>query len=174
MSESDRTKPREGRPVDVPDPDAPPTPAELASAERLRRALENTDSDVRANPDWELLQSIRSAVAPSSLSEERHRRILSASLSRKRTGKVIYLAFGGAASVAAMAAALVLVLGQLRPESTAAVAQASRGLAVSRSAADLFPEGIPRAGGTTERIDRIAYARAQDLRENRFARWGIR
>ncbi|HEX9294483.1 MAG TPA: hypothetical protein VF881_01575 [Polyangiaceae bacterium] len=175
MSESDRTKPPEaGRPADVPDPDAAPTPEELESAEWLRRALDRAESDVAANRDWELLQSIRSAVAPVPLSDERHRRILDASLSPKRTGKVIYLAVGGMASLAAMAAALALVIGQPRQQSPAAVAQARRALAVSRSAADLFPEGIPPTGGTTERVDRIADARAQDLRENRFARWGIR
>jgi len=126
------------------------------------------------DPDAELLQAIRSAVAPTPLSDERHRDIVAASLSAKRTGKVLYLAFGGVASLAAMAAALALVIRQSQPESSTAFVSARQTLAVSRSTADLFPDGIPRTGGTTERVDKIAYARAQDLRENRFARWGIR
>ncbi|MET0595525.1 MAG: hypothetical protein ABW133_22690, partial [Polyangiaceae bacterium] len=46
--------------------------------------------------------------------------------------------------------------------------------AMARSTAELFPDGIPRTGGTTARIDRIASARAQDFRQNQFARWRTR
>jgi hypothetical protein len=81
-----------------------------------------------------------------------------------------------------MAAGLALVLNAryadsprlAAPADVAASAAGSSALAVSRSAADLFPEGIPKEGGTSDRVDRIAYARARDLRENRFARWGVR
>jgi hypothetical protein len=45
---------------------------------------------------------------------------------------------------------------------------------MARSTAELFPDGIPRTGGTTARIDRIASARAQDFRQNQFARWRAR
>jgi hypothetical protein len=46
----------------------------------------------------------------------------------------------------------------------------------SRSAADLFDPTtpFPRAGGESARVDRIASARASDLRDNRFAAWGVR
>ena len=75
-----------------------------------------------------------------------------------------------------MAAAVALVIRGAAPDGgMASQATAERGapaLAFSRSAADLFPEGIPRSGGTTDRVDRIALARAQDLRQNQFARWG--
>jgi hypothetical protein len=77
-----------------------------------------------------------------------------------------------------MAAALALVLNARYENSPQAAAPfaapGGSSLVASRSAADLFPEGIPRAGGTSDRVDRIAYARARDLRENRFARWGVR
>ena len=52
---------------------------------------------------------------------------------------------------------------------TAAVA-----VAVSRSTQPLFPERFPATGGETSRIDRIAMARGADLRDNEFAKWGVR
>ena len=81
--------------------------------------------------------------------------------------------FGGVASLAAMAASIALVMRSSAPATSAAL-EAPPAMAVSRSTAQLFPEGIPVTGGTSDRVDRIAYARAQDLRENRFARWGVR
>jgi hypothetical protein len=75
-----------------------------------------------------------------------------------------------------MAAAVALVIRAEAPNGAMfAKSSADRGgtaLALSRSTAELFPEGIPRSGGTSVRVDRIAYARAQDYRQNRFARWG--
>ena len=46
--------------------------------------------------------------------------------------------------------------------------------AVSRSTQALFPERFAATGGETARIDRIAMARATDLRDNEFAKWGVR
>jgi hypothetical protein len=43
-----------------------------------------------------------------------------------------------------------------------------------RSTQTLFDAPFPRRGGESARIDRIARARGSDLRENRFARWGVR
>ena len=45
-----------------------------------------------------------------------------------------------------------------------------------RSTADLFDATtpFPRTGGESARVDRIAGARAADLRANRFAAWGVR
>lgn len=46
----------------------------------------------------------------------------------------------------------------------------------SRSTDDLFDRNtqFPKTGGESARIDRIAMARASDLRQNRFAAWGVR
>ena len=170
----DQTPPDAKRPADVPDPDAPPTEEELHAASRLRNALERGEPGAKESPDWELIQSIRAASSPAPLAQEHHRRILDASLSSKPKGKVIYLAFGGVASLAAMAAAVALVINQRAPVTSAALAPSRAPMAVSRSTAQLFPEGIPVTGGTSDRVDRIAYARGQDLRENQFARWGVK
>jgi hypothetical protein len=45
---------------------------------------------------------------------------------------------------------------------------------VSRSTQALFPDRFAPVGGETARIDRIAVARAADLRDNEFAKWGVR
>ncbi len=46
----------------------------------------------------------------------------------------------------------------------------------SRSTDDLFDPNaqFPKSGGESARIDRIAMARTSDLRQNRFAAWGVR
>ena len=162
-------------PKDDPDmgPEAPPTEAELAAASALRHALERGRPDAPGDADWQMLEAIRAAADPAALSEERQRRILDEAFEKKPRGRVIYYAFGGAATVAAMAAGFALFLKAVSPESAAPIAAAAP-MALSRSTADLFPDGIPAKGGTSDRVDRIAYARARDLRENRFTRWGVR
>jgi len=153
-------------------PEAPPTEAELARAASLRHALERGRPDAPGDADWEMLQAIRAAADPSALSEERQQRILAEALAGKPRGRVIYYAFGGVATMAAMAAALAVVI--KGPASDEAMGAAGPAMALSRSTAELFPDGIPAKGGTSDRVDRIAYARARDLRENRFTRWGVR
>jgi hypothetical protein len=46
----------------------------------------------------------------------------------------------------------------------------------SRSTDDLFDphKEFPKTGGESARIDRIAMARTSDLRQNRFAAWGVK
>ncbi len=154
-------------------PDAPPSAEELRAAGRLRDSLEPGHAPLVPDPDVELAEAVRSAARPSRLSPEKHRTILDRSLAPRPKSKVIYVVFGGVASLAAMAASVALVVRSNAP-STSAAREAPPAMAVSRSTAELFPEGIPMTGGTSDRIDRIAYARAQDLRENRFARWGVR
>jgi len=198
MSPSDRPKPPSaGQPPDLADPDDPPSDEELRAAETLRRALEGERAtapiaaaslDPASRAQIGLAQAVRAAASPESLSPERHRLILDHALKvaprrgagqgvvamRPRKSKVAYFALGGAASVLALAAAVALVIRGAPDGSMASKATAERGqaLALSRSTAELFPEGIPRSGGTTHRVDRIAYARAQDFRQNQFARWG--
>jgi hypothetical protein len=149
------------------DPDAPPSEEELRAADQLRASLEKGDLP-------ELAEAVRASAHPARLSGERHRAILDRALAAKPAkSNVRYVAFG-VASLAAMAASLVLVMRQSEQLAPSASREASAPLAVSRSTAELFPEGIPLTGGTSDRVDRIAYARAQDLRENRFAQWGVR
>jgi hypothetical protein len=164
------------------DAEAPPSEEELRAAESLRASLEPGHDRAHRHPDAELAEAVRSAARPSRLSADRHRRILDRSLADRPKSRVIYVVFGGVASLAAMAASIALVVRTTASSPSAAVAgapvgagaEAAPAMAISRSTAELFPEGIPVTGGTSDRIDRIAYARAQDLRENRFARWGVR
>jgi hypothetical protein len=174
MSSKDRDPPAISPRGDPPDPDAPPSEAELAAALELRRSLEQGGAGIRGNADWELVEAVRAAASPAALAEVRHRRILEAALSRSPKGRVIYLAFGGVASLAAMAAALAIVMKGPGREPIGGRPMPEPPMAVSRSTTELFPAGIPARGSTSDRVDRIAYARARDLRENRFARWGVR
>ncbi len=97
-------------------------------------------------------------------------------------------------AVVAMAAGVLLMVGQFgtrsAPAPAAAVAQAPAAPVsaapgdvrqastriAARSTQDLFDAAtpFPRSGGESARVDRIATARAADLRANRFASWGVR
>lgn len=95
-------------------------------------------------------------------------------------------------AVVALAAGVLLFVGRLgqQAEPTASIAQApaaspqAKAVAAtertpriaSRSTTDLFDAAtpFPRTGGESARVDRIAGARAADLRANRFAAWGVR
>ncbi len=177
MKPSDRPPLVSTSPFDGDDIDAPPSEEELIAAKSLRALLEPGAAELGQHPDAELAQAVRSAARPAALAPGRHRRILDRSLASRSKGRVIYVVFGGVASLTAMAASFALVMRQAdAPSSAATVAalEAPPAMALARSTAQLFPEGIPVTGGTSDRVDRIAYARAQDLRENRFARWGVR
>jgi hypothetical protein len=186
MSPTDRRKPTGAEP----DPDDPPSAEEIRAAEGLRRALENepaTGDDARALR--ELARAVRAAASPESLSPTRHRQLLDRALAvaapkaeenvvamRRRKSKIAYLTWGATASALAVAAAVAVVIRGSAPEASMVSRSTDEGdgsaLALSRSTAELFPEGIPRSGKTTDRVDRIASARARDFRQNRFARWG--
>ena len=174
MSSKDRDPPDISRRDDPPDPNAPPSEAEMAAAQELRRSLDQGRPGVRGNADWELVEAVRAAASPAAISEARHRRILETALSDNPRGRVIYFAFGGVASLVAMAAAIAIVIKGSEREPVAARAMQESPMAVSRSTVELFPAGIPARGSTSDRVDRIAYARARDLRENHFAQWGVR
>jgi hypothetical protein len=91
-------------------------------------------------------------------------------------------------AVVAMAAGALLFVGKLgsdRAEApVAAVVTTAAPVAAhdrapriaARSTTDLFDAAtpFPRTGGESARVDRIAGARAADLRANRFAAWGVR
>jgi hypothetical protein len=93
---------------------------------------------------------------------------------------LLYGGFGAVGGFLAAAAAFALLLRSASEEApTSAVAVAPSALAPpalarSRTTSELFAQQFPLRGGTTDRVDRIAYARQQDLRENLFASWGVR
>jgi hypothetical protein len=89
---------------------------------------------------------------------------------------VVRASFGAGALVALAAGVALVLRGPLgSPEAAAPVGPAaSAAFASSRSTQSLFPEPFASTGGETARVDRIAMARAADLRDNEFARWGIR
>jgi hypothetical protein len=90
---------------------------------------------------------------------------------RLRIAPVTMAALSG---VAALAAGIALLLGRLDhalpPEALPAAT-----LIHARSTDDLFdPAQKFEVGAQSARVDRIASARAADLRNNRFAAWGVR
>jgi hypothetical protein len=104
--------------------------------------------------------------------------------------------FATMTAVAAMAAGVLLLFGKLGqreaapPPAAVAMAPAASAAAApgqdrpservpliaARSTQELFDASkpFPRSGGESARVDRIATARAADLRANRFAAWGVR
>lgn len=154
------------RPVEA-DPDAPPTDEELALAAELRDALGDPS---RTSEDAGVLRALALAESPRELPEKRQSELVEAALTRfdakrrERRGVVVRVMFGAAALVAAAAAVLVFV--GRSPATPPALTHA-------RSTQPLFNEPFDR-GQASARADRIAAARASDLRENRFAEWGVR
>ncbi len=151
------------------DPDAPPTEEEIRDSERLRDALEKNS----AHEGAELLRAVKSAAAPRALDEHALESAVSRGLAgfdarKKRNATVIRVVFGVAAMVA-VAAALLVIFGRpiSQPEARAPE------LVKARSTQTLFTERFETHGGESARIDRIALARAADLRENQFAKWGV-
>jgi hypothetical protein len=152
-------------------PEAPATEEERAGAAQLREAL---DDPRRASDDAELARALSSAWSPRDLSPEVHRALIQEALlfhgRHRRRSRVVRLSFAASATVAIAAAVLLLV----RSDGGRETVQVETTVAVSRSTQGLFPDRFAPAGGESARIDRIAMARAADLRENEFARWGVR
>jgi len=148
------------------DPFAPATDDEIRESARLRQALEQDDA---THPDAALARALRHAVEPAAL---RPGGLPSAA---KKTstgrGRVVYATFGAVALAAA--AAFALFVSRPRETPDAAVAAARSKLVASRPTGELFAERF-EPGASTERIDRIASARERDLRDNRYALWGVR
>jgi cytochrome c-type biogenesis protein CcmH/NrfG len=173
------------KPTWLDDPDAPASEEEKIASARLRDAL----ADPRiANVDAELARALSLANEPRELAEAENRqiaaRVLEAAKPQARRGVVVRVTFGVAAAVA-LAAGAMLVVGQLQTEpaheSSVAMAPVSPAqapaLVHTHSTQALFDEPFAKPlsrGAASARIDRIAMARAGDLRENRFAMWGVR
>ncbi len=173
--------PRPGSETD--DPDAPPSEEELRQAAELRDALADP---TRPNEGAALARAVVLAHAPGSRPLDRTenealvQRALGlgrgaapvASLAAARDRRVRRALLGGAASVAALAASVLLFQQQGAPAPVASLDAPPQ--LHARSSQPLFHEPFATRGGTSSRIDRIASARAGDLRENMFARWDVR
>jgi hypothetical protein len=160
------------------DPDAPPTEEELAESRKLREALEDPK---RSSDDADLARSLGAAWSPRDLPRDEHQALVEKALARhdglqRRRGRVMRVSFSVGAIVA-LAASVLLVLRSDRPRNDRQPPDpvgVVAGLAVSRSTQPLFPDRFAPSGGESSRIDRIAMARAADLRDNEFAKWGVR
>jgi hypothetical protein len=171
------------------DPFASASADELRESERLRQALETGDD---GHADAALARALRSAVSPPSLpGKARERAEASVRLgpaapaasppSRSSAAEprrnVVFVTFGALALAAAAGFALMLARPSAEPSASAALAAASAApapaLLQSRTTGELFHERF-EASATTARIDRITSARARELRENRYALWGLR
>jgi hypothetical protein len=156
--------------------DAPASPVERASAERLREATMHPRSDDRDEPLVEVFDALEAAYRPRSIDPLRNELLISRALKRsseRTTGRrVLPIVTAAVLGVTAMAAGFALYF-RTGPDKPVAVAPS---LQRSRSAADLFDAAtpFPRAGGESARVDRITTVRATELRNNRFAMWGVR
>ncbi len=164
------------------DPDAPASDKELCAAGELRDALADP---TRANDDASLARALVLAHSPRALDERENAALVERALAkpasavtrvsaaRARRSRGARAAWGGAsAAVAALAAAALVFLGS-RKEPVGPVMPEAPALRYARSTQPLFHEPFAARGGASERVDRIASARAEDLRENRFAQWEV-
>jgi len=149
------------------DPLAEPSPEELVESERLRQALDG-HGDHR---DLRLARALSAAFTPS-LDRPLPEPELESKARIRRPGQLIFYRFAGVATALAVAAAVLLQLTSLEKRSTPEPALVSLALARSRSTAALFQ--TDSAAAPSERIDRIASARGRELRDNRYALWGVR
>ncbi len=157
---------------DVVDPDAPPSEEEQAEATRLREALE--DPARAQGGSGELAGALSAAWSPRDLSAPEHRALLDRALADharlQRRARAVRVSLG--AGLVALAAGVALVVGSERGAPRTVLR--ADAFVSTRSTQSLFAEPFAGAGGQTARVDRIAAARAADLRENEFARWGVR
>ena len=162
------------------DPAAEPSPEELLEAARLRDALDQGTP----NADASLLRALRAPF--SAASDENHAgdsaahaRALAAALPssttrpRRSKANVIYAIFGAGSALAAAAAVVTLFVGAPRGGFPAPASVEASVYVKPHSTAPLFAERF-QTGDTTARIDLIASARGRELRDNRFAAWGVR
>jgi len=159
------------------DPFAEPSPEELVESERLRQALDGGPD----HEDLRLARALSAAFAPSidrpladALRDTRRGEpSLPAKTARAGHGQLIFYRFAAVSTALAVAAAVLLRLTAPAHESSAPAPDLTTlALAQSRSTAGFFR--AESAGAPSERIDRIASARGRELRDNRYALWGVR
>lgn len=147
------------------DPLAPPSSAEHEQAERLRQALEGPETD---RPDAALASALKSAYAPTALDGRRERALRDAT---SPASPKIWLV-GALATALAAAATWLVWVSSSRSTETMAPRVAVPHIYLSRSTTPLFDERF-EVGAASARLDRIAAERARELRDNRFAVWGL-
>ncbi len=164
--------------IDSVERDPSATPVERDAAGRLRDALAHPQTEGRDEPEIEIADALVSAYRPRGIDPLRNELLITRALRRssQRTvsRRVLPVVTAAVLGVAAMAAGVALYL---RPVTDKPVAATTAPMMQrSRSTADLFDAAtpFPRAGGESARVDRIANARAAELRDNRFALWGVR
>ena len=121
-------------------------------------------------PDPELARVLRAAWSPEDLSREEHQKLVATAIAPRRA-TVVRVSFG-ASAILALAAGVLLVVWTGEPPRPGP--NLGPALTVSRSTQSLFARPFAPTGGESARVDRIAMARAADLRENQFAKWGVR
>jgi hypothetical protein len=154
--------------------DVEPSEDEARAAAELREALADP---ALVNEDADLLRSLALAETPRPLGVDEHRALLERAIAGARErprqgGRVIRVAFGAAVATLAIAASFAVLVHPMSEAPAPTFALAT--LAHVRSTQPLFTEPFARRGGESSRIDRIALARASDLRDNEFSRWGVR
>ena len=153
------------------DPLAPASDEELIESARLRDAL----AGGTPNADASLLRALAAPFVPADADNDAVERALNGVLTVPSQAapaprrNVVYAVFGAGSALLAAAAAAVLFVGSRSAEPPA---QASA-YVVPHSTAPLFAERF-ETGDTTARVDLIASARSRDLRDNRYASWGVR
>ncbi len=154
-------------------PDAPPTEEEQREARALMEALAGTSE----HGDAAFLRAVALAEAPAELDSAVHDRLVAQALTHaappRASGRVIRVLFGGTSALALAAGLIFAITSADRGPPGPLAARLAAPLAQSRSTQELFHEPF-RGSEASARIDRIALARAGDLRENRFSRWGVR
>jgi hypothetical protein len=109
-------------------------------------------------PDPELARVLRAAWSPEDLPPEEHAKLVARAVAPKRAA-VVRVSFG-----------VWTDKGPRPPQPP----NAGPVMSLSRSTQSLFARPFAPTGGESARVDRIAMARAVDLRENEFAKWGVR
>jgi hypothetical protein len=152
------------------DPLAPPSEDELIESARLRDALASDDA---AHTDAALLAALRAPFAKENGQAAAQKLPAPAEPpAGKPRRNLIYATFGGASVVLAAAAALALTFGSVSRESAPSASAPIPTLVRPRSTAPMFAGHFN--SNTTARMDMIASARERDLRDNRYAAWGVR
>ncbi len=180
------------------DADAAPTKAERSLADRLAGEIEarqgeagERERSAPASEEAEIAGALQAAWAPRPIDPLKNEALIAQAVRRverqkPRRGRVLSITMVSLATAAAMAAGVIIAIGRMASiggapmESAAApvaapMAAAQASFIRARSASELFDAAtpFPRTGGESARIDKIAGARAADLRANRFAAWGV-
>jgi hypothetical protein len=159
------------------DPLAPPTEEELVESARLRDALAqgSPHADVAVLEQLRLPFALSSAVSDHTASDEALEAALGPAAQTKAPnsrGKLIYATFGAVSAVLAAAAVALLFVSASRTQSPQSAIAEPAALIKPHSTAPLFTDRFNN--DTTARMDLIASVRSRDLRDNRYASWGVR